>query len=78
MTTLNAQEAMMSNEQFIEQLAESLVESESKTLNERIGSNTVDLLNYLKHDGGKGRITGKALLLNKIKNLSVIEIISHY
>ena len=74
MTTSNTQEAMVSNEEFVEQLAESLVESEALTLNERINGNTVDLLNYLKHDGGKGRVTGKALLLNKIKNLSVIDV----
>ena len=74
MTTMDTQETIRSNEQFIEQLAESLVESEVLTLNERISDNTVDLLNYLKHDGGKGRITGKALLLNKIKNLSVIDV----
>ena len=66
---------MRSNEQFVEQLAESLVESENKTLNERIGSNTVDLTNYEKHDGGRGtRITGRALLGNKIKNLSIIDV----
>ncbi len=74
MTTSNTHEAMVSNEEFVEQLAESLVESEALTLNERINGNTVDLLNYLKHDGGKGRVTGKALLLNKIKNLSVIDV----
>ena len=66
---------MRSNEQFVEQLAESLVESENKTLNQRIGSNTVDLTNYEKHDGGRGtRITGKALLGNKIPNLSIIDV----
>ena len=74
MTTSNTHEAMVSNEEFVEQLAKSLVESEALTLNERISDNTVDLLNYLKHDGGKGRVTGKALLLNKIKNLSVIDV----
>lgn len=74
MTTSNTQEAMRSNEQFVEQLAKSLVESEALTINDRISDNTVDLLNYLKHDGGKGRVTGKALLLNKIKNLSVIDV----
>ena len=66
---------MRSNEQFVEQLAKSLVESEALTLNERIGSNTVDLTNYEKHDGGRGtRITGKALLGNKIPNLSIIDV----
>lgn len=69
---------MRSNEQFVEQLAESLVESENKTLNQRIGSNTVDLTNYEKHDGGRGtRITGKALLGNKIPNLSIIDVDIH-
>lgn len=70
MTTLNIER----NDEFIDSLADSLVNSETKSLNERIGSNTVDLLNYLKHDGGKGRITGKALLLNKIQNLCIIDV----
>ena len=45
-----------------------------KSLKERIGNNTINLTNYNKHDSCKGRITGKALLSNKIKNLSIIDI----
>lgn len=59
----------------IDSLVDSLIETESLTLNQRIGSNTVDLVSYQKHDGGSGtRITGKALLVNKIPNLSVIDV----
>lgn len=51
-----------------------IIESERQTLKQRIGDHTVDLTNYLKHDGGSGtKITGKALLLNKIRNLAVID-----
>ena len=59
----------------IDSLVDSLIETEMQTLNQRIGSNTVDLVSYQKHDGGSGtRITGKALLVNKIPNLSVIDV----
>ena len=61
-------------EHVIDELAAELATTSQQTLNERINNNTVDLCNYLKYDGGKGRKTGKALLLNKIKNLSVIDI----
>ena len=47
-----------------------------QTLKQRIGDNVVDLINYSKHNTGSGnRITGKALLIDKIPNLSVIEVI---
>ena len=66
---------MMSSEQFVSELVDLAVEAENKTLNESVGENTVDLTNYEKHNGGRGtRITGKALLGNKITNLSVIDI----
>ena len=74
MTTTNTIENIESDERCINSLVESFVESETLTLNERINKNTVDLFNYLKHDGGKGRITGKTLLLNKITNLCVIDV----
>ena len=48
------------------------------TLNQRIGENTDNLLDYQEKINPKGdskRITGKVLLLNKIPNLSIIEII---
>ena len=48
-----------------------------QTLNHRIGQNTVDLINYeIKRDitGDNKRITGKALLLSEIPNLSIIEV----
>ena len=39
-----------------------IIESERQTL-KRIGDHTVELTNYLKHDGGSGtKMTGKALL----------------
>ena len=47
-----------------------IIESERQTLKQRIGDRTVELTNYLKHNGGSGtKITGKALFLNKIRNL---------
>ena len=70
MTTTNTIENIGSDGRCIN----SLVESETLTLNERIRKNTIDWFNYLKHDGGKGRITGQALLLNKITNLCVIDV----
>ena len=47
------------------------------TLKELMENNTIDLYNYNKHDKkqpGRNTITGRALLNNKIKNLSVIDI----
>ena len=66
--------ATNNSEQFVDSLVNELIKTESQTLNERINNNFVDLNNYLKHNGGKGRKTGKALLINKISNLSVIDI----
>ena len=44
-------------------------------LKARIESNTIDLYNYLKHDGGSGTtVTGKAILNNKVTNLSIVDI----
>ena len=59
------------NEDVLEVLAK-----EVKTLKERIEINTIDLYNYNKHDGckSKGRSTGTALLVNKVTNLSIIDI----
>ncbi|KAI5497506.1 hypothetical protein TVAGG3_0815500 [Trichomonas vaginalis G3] len=59
---------------LVEELAEELVMAETKTLNERIGENKIDLHNYLKYDGGRGRKTGMALLVNKISNLTIIDV----
>ena len=61
-------------ESCIDELVNELIDSETKTLKQRIGNNTIDLNNYLKYAGGKGRKTGSALLLNKISNLSVIDV----
>ena len=45
------------------------------TLRQRIENNTVNLYNYLKHDGGSGTaVTGKALLNNKCLNLSIVDL----
>lgn len=53
----------------VDSLVDMLTATEAQTLNERIDGKTVDLTNYEKHDGGSGtRITGKALLSNKIPN----------
>ena len=46
MTTTNTIENIESDERCINLLVESLVESETLTLNERINKNTVDLFNY--------------------------------
>lgn len=62
-------------ESNVDSLARELTGLSMKQLRERIGENTVDLTNYNKHNGGNGtRVTGKALLLNKIPNLSVIDV----
>ena len=58
----------------IDELVDELMKTETMTLRERINDNVIELNNYLKHDGGKGRKTGFALLLNKISNLAVIDI----
>ena len=72
---MTQQTQMKSDEKIIDSLANELMISENKSLTDRIGSNTVNLTNYQKHDGGSGtRVTGKALLANKISNLSVIDI----
>ena len=62
---------------IINEEALELLSKDMKTLEERIGNNTINLYNYNKHDKkqpGRNTITGKALLNNKIKNLSVIDI----
>ena len=51
-----------------------MIDSSALTLSERIGDNTVDLHNYLKYTGGKGRKTGRALVSNKVQFLSVVDI----
>lgn len=67
--------AITRDEDFINSLVNELVSTEKQSLNERIGSNKVDLTNYEKHDGGSGtRKTGEALLGNKIPNLTIIDI----
>lgn len=72
MTTANNNHHV--DESFIDALANELVLAETKPLNERIEGNKIELRNYLKYDGGKGRKTGDALLLNKVSNLSVIDV----
>ena len=45
------------------------------TLESRIQNNVVDLYNYQKFTStNNGKLTGKALLSNKIKNLSIIDV----
>ena len=73
-TTATTNATIGSNVEFIDELVNELIDSETKTLNQRISNNTIDLNNYLKYAGGKGRKTGSALLLNKISNLSVIDV----
>ena len=42
---------------------------------DRIKDKTIDLTSYLKHDGGNGKTkTGRALLMNKTINLSVVDV----
>ena len=42
---------------------------------DRIKDKTIDLTSYLKHDGGNGKTkTGRALLMNKTKNISVVDV----
>ncbi|KAI5540832.1 hypothetical protein TVAGG3_0043110 [Trichomonas vaginalis G3] len=72
--TNNNSNYIVSDEKVIDSLVEELVVAETKTLNERIGENKIDLHNYLKHDGGRGRKTGMALLVNKISNLTIIDV----
>ena len=60
---------MGTNERAVDECAK-------QTLKQRIGNNTVDLINYTKHNtGNSNRITGKALLLDKIPDLSVVEVL---
>ena len=65
-----------SDENAINAIVEDLMKIETLSLQERINNNIVDLFNYNKHDGNKGRMTGKALLLNQVPNLTVIDIIT--
>ncbi|KAH7820350.1 uncharacterized protein MONOS_2255 [Monocercomonoides exilis] len=52
-----------------------LTSMEEKTLNERIDTYVVDLCNYQKHDGDSGSVvTGRAVLVNKVSNLTVVDI----
>ena len=74
MTTTTTNTAIESNIEFLDELVNELVNEQMKPLKQRIGDNTIDLNNYLKYPGGKGRKTGNALLLNKISHLSVIDI----
>ena len=69
MTTVNFEE-LHSN---VDEIVDALMKTEALKLKDRIGDNVVELRNYLKNDGGVGRVTGKALLLNKISNLCVID-----
>lgn len=77
MEHMNALEQVMNEsvDELVDELANELVLAETTSLKDRIRNNTVDLVCYQKHDGGNGtRVTGKALLVNKISNLSVIDI----
>lgn len=71
MTTTNNIEQILNNDDIVVELFNS---TETLTLKDRIEGNIIELNNYLKHDGGKGRKTGTALLLNQVQNLSVIDI----
>ena len=60
---------------FMNEIDERIEASHTLSLNDRIKDNIVVLTNYLKHDGGSGKApTGSALLVNKIHNLSVIDV----
>jgi hypothetical protein len=74
MTTATTATTTATIESCVDELVNGLVNEQMKTLKERIGNNTIELNNYLKYPGGKGRKTGDALLLNKISYLSVIDI----
>lgn len=63
-----------SDESVIDAIARQLIETERLTLKDRINGNIIDLFNYNKHDGQKGRKTGEALLINQVPNLTVIDI----
>ena len=65
---------LTSSDSVIDTLVQELMQTETLSLSDRINGNTIELNNYLKHDGGNGRKTGTALLLNKVKNLCVIDV----
>ena len=44
------------------------------SLKQRIANNTINLTNFNKHDAQQGKVTGKALLVNKVADLCVIDI----
>jgi len=78
MTAMNTQDFKskpkgQGSKSHVDEIVDELMKTEMLTLKERIDDNIVDLRNYLKYDGGAGRVTGKALLLNKISNLCVID-----
>ena len=68
----------MMNNSFINELLklqdEHIQSMKAQTLKERIGTNTINLTNYEKHDGTRGRKTGEALLSNKIPGLCIVDI----
>lgn len=59
MTTTNNIEQILNNDDIVVELFNS---TETLTLKDRIDGNIIELNNYLKHNGGKGRKTGTALL----------------
>lgn len=75
---IEADESVLINEPICEEIKKQFDEEiklSLTSLKDRMKDKTIDLKSYLKHDGGNGRTTtGKALLMNKIKNLSVIDI----
>ena len=69
---------MIMNDSFIDELLkqqdEHIQSMKTQTIEERIGTNKINLTNYEKHDGTKGRKTGEALLSNKIAGLCIVDI----
>ena len=70
---------MIINDSVIDELLklqdECIQSMKAQTLQEeRIGTNKINLTNYEKHDGTKGRKTGEALLSNKIAGLCIVDI----
>ena len=68
----------MMNNSFIDEMLklqdEHIQSMKAQTLQERIGTSKINLTNYEKHDGTKGRKTGEALLSNKIPGLCIVDI----
>lgn len=73
-----ADETTMINEPICEETKKQFddeIKLSLTSLKDRMKDKTIDLKSYLKHDGGNGKsTTGRALMMNKMKNLSVVDI----